>query len=109
MTKFQILMKKLSLKLFNWSPDLNYRVGLSTNPFYLEFTKSTFYLCYKSNQILEIKVKECLNQTDPPIHVLISKIETAAKDYFGLQLSLDLGDLQFFEKHLTSHVELING
>lgn len=93
-------MKTVSQRYFKWSPDINYRVGMTTSPFYIEFDEESFYLCFKSSRILEIKRSECINDVDPPVHVLIAKIERAAKEIFGIQVSFDLGDLRIFEKCL---------
>lgn len=96
--KFRDLMKMISQRYFKWSPDVNYRVGM----FYMEFDEEFFYLCFKSSRILEIKRSECNNEVDPPVHVLVAKVERAAKESFGIQVSFDLGDLRIFEKCLPS-------
>jgi hypothetical protein len=96
--KIRELMKTVSQRYFKWSPDINYRVGMATSPFYMEFDEESFYLCFKSSRILEIKRGECDNSVDPPVHVLVAKLEKAAKDSFGIQVSFDLGDLRIFEK-----------
>ena len=94
--------KKVSRWYFKWSPDVNYRVGMTTSPFYMEFDDESFYLCFKSSRILEITRSECVSETDPPVHVLVAKVERAAKESFGLQVSFDLSDLRIFEKCLPS-------
>lgn len=97
LSRFQKVKKRISRWFFKWSESANYRVGVTTHPFYLEYENSSFFLYYKSHKIIEIPKAECQFQTEPPLHTLIWRMETASLDYLGLHLSFDVEALQTLE------------